>query len=87
MLKFISDVGKISGLATFDSNWSKYPCNLCMCNAENLNNMNMTFEPCIVLQNMLEIVDQIERVHIPKKRILQQWSIHPIQVCMHNFIF
>ena len=39
-----------------------------MCNAENLNNMNMTFEPCIVLQNMLEIVDQIERVHTPKKK-------------------
>jgi hypothetical protein len=50
---------KFQVFATFDSNRCKYPCNLYMCDAENLNNVNMTFEPRTV-QKMREIVDQIE---------------------------
>jgi hypothetical protein len=74
--------------ATFDSNRCKYPCNLCMCDAENLNNVNLTFEPRTV-QKMREIVDQIERAptSTTKKLISQQWSVHPVQVCIDNLIF
>jgi hypothetical protein len=71
--------------ATFDSNRCKYPCSLCMCDAENLNNVNMTFEPRTI-QKMCEIIDQIERAPTPaaKKLISQQWSVHPVQVCIDN---
>jgi hypothetical protein len=59
-----------------------------MCDAENLNNVNMTIESRTV-QKMREIVDQIERspTPTPKKLISQQWSVHPVQVCIDNLIF
>ena len=54
---------------TFDSNRYKYPCSLCMCDAKNLNNVSMTFEPRTI-QKMCEIVDQIERAPTPAAKKL-----------------
>jgi hypothetical protein len=59
-----------------------------MCDAENLNNVKMAFEPRTI-QKMHEIVDEIGRAHTrgAKKTISQQRSMHPIQVCIYNLLF